>query len=629
MVFNVVMIIGILVVIGVLVWYGIKVLKQEEDFSIPENTYTIEYMVQTVADIFAEWQSMNVRDMNLSKEEALQQDRQRTELREALHKAGYGDRESKEYCILRIRDLMRKKENRKTILDIDEENINRVIHFDDPKSMKARDKFEIMLHIYKKKHDDKALTELFNEFDFKKPTIVNGETRYVVTAEMIDNAYKVVMSKHSLTYGDKLDILARRIFAEYKGFSAADVLFDYAIDEIDCGVSGIPKGIYEIKRIEDWLNDKEKRQSLKFTYQSIWIMLSALKIHLSFLEFDSQEGLVRVCQNIYQYHAIKMLSRQDPYVIGTMIDGSRIVVIRPEMSSSWAFFKRSFDSTPSIEPEALIKDKNAILPITIAKWIFRSYQNNVISGGMGTGKTTNLKSFIRFLPGDLAIRVFEGSSELNAQYAYPERNIVALQETEYCKMQEELNLGMKLNSDVTILGEMHSPESVGFYTQCTRRGSKLATGTIHTLNPKALIAYMRDSMPGFTDKEAAEQAAIDACRFDIHLDKMKDHRFCAYICEIVPKRDRRYPSEKPENKKLPLEEKHMLDEMEYFKRITDRELFEENYIVKYVKGEYVLCNMFSEETMKAMCNNLTDEDEKLFRQDMEMLQKICPITKEA
>lgn len=623
MLINALLIIGIFLIVVYIAYYYYKVLKEEEKFEIPENTYTIEYLVQTTAQIFADRQAQNVKDMNLSKEELLNKEKQRNELRDALRRAAYGDREAKEYIILSIRDLMRKEANRATLLDIDEVTINKVIHFDDRSLLKPRDKFEIIMHLYKKKHDDKALNVFVNDFDLKTPVITEeGEIYYDITAEMIDEAYDEIMSQYDITYSDKLDILARRIFASYKGFGAADILFDFSIDEIDCGVSGIPKDSYEIKQLEDLLNDKNRSKGIEYSYKSIWIMLSALKIHLSFLEFESQKELVRVCQNIYKYDASEMLSRKKGYVISTMINGSRIVVVRPPMASSWAFFARKFDSVASVAPQKLLIDDNAVIPITIMKWLIRGYQSMVISGAMGTGKTTFLKSMFRFLPADLAIRVFEASGELNAQYTYPSRNILALQETESIKMQEELDLGMKLNSDVTVIGEMASQESVSWYVQSARKGSKIAIGTIHTKTARALIDYVRDSLPGYTDKKAAEEAAIAAIRFDVHLEKEKDHRYLERITQIVPVIDRRYPSQKEENKDLSIEEKHMLDAMEYQHRQTDRQLFVDRNIVEYRNGCYYLVNMPTEDVILSIKNYLSVEEEKEFLKDMDTIKKI-------
>ena len=50
-----------------------------------------------------------------------------------------------------------------------------------------------------------------------------------------------------------------------------------------------------------------------------------------------------VCQNIYKYNNPGQLSDSNGYKINEMKDGSRVVVVRPTMSESWAFFVRKFD----------------------------------------------------------------------------------------------------------------------------------------------------------------------------------------------------------------------------------------------------------------------------------------------
>lgn len=624
MVINAMMIIGIiLLAVCAFYYYYYRILKEEEQFDIPENTYTIDYLVQITAQTFADMQAQDPKDMNLNKEDLLNKERQRTELREALKKAGLGDRESKEYIILCIRDLMRKEENRETILDIDENTIDNVIHFDNPSLLSSRDKFEIMMYFYRQKYDDRGLTQFVDDFHLKEPTVnEEGEIYYDITDEMISNAYEIVMQENFLSYSNKLDILARRIFAQFKGNGAIEILLDFSIDEIDCGVSGIPKDSYEIKQIVELFKDKEKRKKIHYSYKSIWIMLSALKIHLSFLQFESQKELIRVCQNIYKFDATEMLSRNKGYVIGTMISGNRIVVIRPPMASSWALFVRKFDSVPSIRPELLFTDKNAVIPITMIKWLIKGFQNMVISGGMGTGKTTTLKSLVRFFSADLAFRVFEISAELNLQYAYPLRNIIALQETEFIKLQEEMDLGMKLNSDITIIGEMASKESVSFYTESARKGSKMAIGTIHTNDPDSLIAYTRDAIPGYSNERAAEEAVVEALRIDLHLEKKKDHRYIGYIAEIVPLNERRYPSQMEDIPERTIEEWERIDHIEYMHRRTDRRTYTVNYLVRFTEDGYVLCNMPSERTMLSIRNNLTSEEEEQFNKDMDLLKKI-------
>ena len=48
-------------------------------------------------------------------------------------------------------------------------------------------------------------------------------------------------------------------------------------------------------------------------------------------------------KNIYKYNNPGQLSDTNGYKINEMKDGSRVVVVRPSMSETWAFFVRKFD----------------------------------------------------------------------------------------------------------------------------------------------------------------------------------------------------------------------------------------------------------------------------------------------
>ena len=72
-------------------------------------------------------------------------------------------------------------------------------------------------------------------------------------------------------------------------------------------------------------------------------MYAGKSIRLAFLSFGSEAELKRVCQNIYKYNNPGQLSDTNGYKINEMKDGSRVVVVRPSMSETWAFFVRKFD----------------------------------------------------------------------------------------------------------------------------------------------------------------------------------------------------------------------------------------------------------------------------------------------
>ena len=67
---------------------------------------------------------------------------------------------------------------------------------------------------------------------------------------------------------------------------------------------------------------------------------------------------------------------------------------------------------------------------------------------------------------------------------------------------------------------------------------------------------------------------------------------------------------------------HEEDEKEFFKRVTDRDLFETRDLVSYVNGEFVLKNLPSDEMTDEIRKKLTLEEEAEFDRDMRMLRSI-------
>ena len=108
------------------------------------------------------------------------------------------------------------------------------ISFDMPSLLSAQDKFDILIHEYKKTFSYEALTELIKKYNLAALKFVAGETKpcYVITSEEIDQIYE--QENISLTFADKLEIVTQRIYQQYKGYSSIDEVRDMNID----GVSG-------------------------------------------------------------------------------------------------------------------------------------------------------------------------------------------------------------------------------------------------------------------------------------------------------------------------------------------------------------------------------------------------------
>lgn len=604
----------LLALIVFLVWYFNK-LSSEETYDF-ENPFTIKYITQEVAEEFATSLKVNLKEQNLNRRELEARESAKQELRASLKEAAYGNPSAKKYIKNFIKDIVRSKK-----ININEDNIDNVISFGLPEGLSERDKFEIMMYFYIKEYGSRGFIQFIEDYKMLDPkTDEMGNVYYEVNKDDLTKAYYDFIQKVQVFgYNDKLEILAQRIFSEYKGFGAVDILFDCSVDEVDCGVSGIPENRFDIKTLDV--------NSITFSYESVWTVVKGINLKLSFLSLGSQDELIRICSNIYKYNAPYCLSRRNPQVVSTMKDGSRVVVVRPPVSDSWAFFVRKFDSMPSLDPTLVLRDKNNQAPLVMLKWLIRGYTNIAITGMQGTGKTTLLKSLINYFPKFLNIRVQELEFESNLRYTYTDRNIVTLQETDTVSAQEGLNLQKKMNGSCNILGEVATAEAASWLIQTSKVASLFAMFTHHAKTSEDLVIAIRNNLldskggAGFQNEEAAEDMVARAINIDVHMEAVRGHRYCARITEIVPINDRRYPSELPENESLSINDKLTIDTIEHQRRITDRSLFETRDLVVFEDGEYKFKTLPSDELMQHIFNSLTESEVEICRSELESLKQ--------
>lgn len=617
-VFNYIVILMILGLLGYVIYRYVNNISDERDDDIFKDDFTdIQTIVKKISQEFSHKLRQDFREKNMTKKEYEQRQRAKAFLRKNLNEAASGNVKAKRNIKLYIKNMLLDPNMN---FGIDESTIDEIISFEKTEDLKSQDKFEILLYVaYNLMLDENGraykangFAKIIKDYNLLQPVTVNGEKVYDFTTEHLDNVYNSVMADYTLTFNDKMEILSQRIFELYKGFGVADPLFDTGIDEIDAGLSGIPKDGFDITN---------SAKNLTYSYQSIWVMVGGIKLKLSCIGFESQDELKRVVQNIYKYNANRVLSKKTGYVVSTMKNGSRIVVMRPPFANTYAFLARKFDSTPSIEPEALIRGNNNIIPLTLIKWLIRGQRNIAITGAQGTGKSTFLKSIIRFIDSALSLRVQEISAELNLNYAYPHRNILSFQETESIKSQEGLNLQKKTSGDVNIIGEVAEAIQANFVIQTAMVASLFAMFTHHAKTAYDLVMSIANNLLDpvcgiYREKKEAVEMAAKILNIDIHLENAKGHRYLERITEIVPINERKYPSEIHPRKS------HQDDELEYWKRETDRKPFEERQLLHYENGEFVLDNLPSETMMNEIRLKLTSEEEKEFDRDMNMIKNL-------
>ena len=608
---NLILILIVLVVVGILVRYIImknKNAAQEDDVPIEDKTFTAEAIMEFVKRRLDEITKVNLYDIGLSEEELKRRKAKKYELRKALKGCTYGDVNDKKYVKELIYDLLYKE------YGINEANISRAIPFDIPSLLNSQDKFDILIYTYKKDFAYEALTQLIKKYNLATLKYVAGESKpaYVITPEEIEEIYE--KEGIVLTFQDKLNVLVQRIYQHYKGYSSIDEIRDMNIDGVSGGVSGLPESfLSQVAQTDGDYLEQITEHKVPRACDSIWIFFQGKSIRLSFLSFGKDSELKRVCQNIYKYNNPGQLSDTNGYKINEMKDGSRVVVVRPSFSETWAFFVRKFD-VQKATLEQLIKAPGKEDAIDLLRFLVRGARILSITGEQGSGKTTMLMGMIENIYETMNIRVQETAFELHLRKIYPTRNILSFRETDTISGQEGLDVQKKTDGSVNIIGEVATDPVASWMIQAAQVASKFTLFTHHAKTFPNLVTALRNSMLRtgvFTNEKTAEEQVVQVLNFDIHLVRdFRGQRYIERVTECIPLEDRNeYTFEHRDEKTLEGKlTKFMDNATRYFTKVTNKELYKYVNILEYHNDEYVITNKITDHNIKEMRENMDEND---------------------
>ncbi|OKZ78429.1 MAG: pilus assembly protein CpaF [Clostridium sp. 27_14] len=619
---NILLTVVVIIIAGLAIFYYIKKQKEQEveaTVVVDDKTYTLEMMKEFVKKRLDEITKVNLYDIGLSEEELKRRKNKKYELKKALKGCTYGDVNDKKYVKELIYDLLAKE------YGVDETNISKAISFDVPSLLTPQDKFDILIYVYKKDFGYEALTELIKKYNLAQLKYLEGESKpsYVITAQEIEDIYE--KENITLTFEDKLSVVVQRIYQHYKGYSSIDEIRDMNIDGISGGVSGLPESfLSQVAQTSsgDYLAQVSEHKVPR-ACDSIWIFFQGKSIRLAFLSFGSESELKRVCQNIYKYNNPGQLSDTNGYKINEMKDGSRVVVVRPSFSETWAFFVRKFDVKRSTLEQWFKGEPGCDDSIALLKYLVKGARIISITGEQGCGKTTMLMGMIENIYETMNIRVQETAFELHLRKIYPTRNILTFRETDTISGQEGLDVQKKTDGSVNIIGEVATDPVASWMIQAAQVASKFTLFTHHAKTFPNLVTALRNSMLRtgvFKNEKTAEEQVVQVLNFDIHLKKdFKGKRYVERITECIPIESRNeYTYDHRKEKTLEGKfDKFFDNATQYFTKTTDKELYQYRNILEYVDGEYKITNPITNENIVEMRNNMDDSDREEFDQFIE------------
>ena len=609
---NILLTMVVIILAGAGIAYFIKKNKNaeiEDEIEKDEKTYTLETMKNYVKKRLDEITKVNLYDIGLSEEELKRRKSKKYALKKALKGCTYGDVNDKRYVKELISDILAQE------YGVNESNISSAIPFDMPSLLTSQDKFDILIYVYKKEFGYEALTQLIKRYNLATLKYIQGETKpcYVITEDEIDEIYE--KEQIVLSFKDKLEIVVQRIYQHYKGYSSIDEIRDMNIDGVSGGVSGLPESfLSQVAQTDGDYLDQVAEHKVPRACDSIWIFFQGKSIRLAFLSFGTESELKRVCQNIYKYNTPGQLSDTNGYKINEMKDGSRVVVVRPSMSETWAFFVRKFDVK-----RATVEQWTGDMPgsdkvIDLLKFLVKGARITSITGEQGCGKTTLLMGMIENIYETMNLRITETAFELHLRKVYPTRNILSMRETDTISGQECLDVQKKTDGSVNIIGEVATDPVASWMIQSAQVASKFTLFTHHAKTFPDLVTALRNSMLRagvFKNEKTAEEQVVQVLNFDIHLQKdFRGRRYIERVTECIPIHDETtydhdYKGQKTMDGKV---EKFFENATTYFSKVTEQNLYRYQNVLEYVDGEYQITNKITDTNLAEMRANMDESD---------------------
>ncbi len=606
LIINLIIIILILLSMGIALYFFFvsKRYHREAVENEDPQKYTIPALIEYVKDCLNEITRTNLFELGLNEVEFKKQTNKRAELKKALKVCMHGSIVDKQFVKAFIYDILHAY--------IPNERINSIIPFNNQYLLSTKDKFTILIHMIKKEHGANALSHLIDTYELDKlKKNENEEYSYYISKQEINEIYDRM--GFMLTKEDRLEIITQTVYEQYKGLGAIDEIRDMNIDGVSAGVSGLAGDFFEFSGFREQMKGTTRYPR---NYESIWIFYKGKSIKLDFLGFESESELKRVCQIIYRYNRGGQLSESTGYRVNEMKDGSRILVVRPPFSESWAFFVRKF-YIKNVTLEMLIRDKNAHLPINLIKYIVKGGMITAVTGQQGSGKTTMLMAMIEHIYATLTLRIQEMAFELNLRKLYPGRNILSFRETETISGQMGLDIQKKTDGSVNILGEVATDPVAAWMIQMSQVASLFTLFTHHAKTTRDLVYSLRNSLlkcEMFNNEKIAEQQVVSVLDFDIHLARdYEGRRYIERITEIVELPDMPLPQNFIDKKDLGEKSAFFMETTaEYYKKMTDKKIFECHNIIEFINGQYVVVNPITKERAEKMKSAMTRKDAQQF-----------------
>lgn len=584
--------------VSITIYYIFKGKTEYEDNK--EKIYSLDYLCDYFKIMINSIINMDLDVLNLNKKDLENRRTLKKSLSNAIRKCSQGDLNAKMIVLARAKYSILNN------LNLTEDEIDNIIPFGNKDRLTARDKFEILMYLQKKSGNRRMFQGICNLTNLDRLWKDTDGYYYSISDKDIHEAFDLMPL--SLTFDDKLNILAQRIYEETYGLTVVDLLImeDVSLDSISGGVSGITRANYRYME-DDILSGSYKKP---LTHDSVWIIYKGKPIHLKFLSFKSDSEIRRICKNLAEHGRTGHLTSAEGGIKTHLADGSRVTVFRPNNASQWAFFVRKFANTSFLELKDLITDQGNHYPIEVIKWAVHGCVNLFFSGDQNSGKTTYTRAAVKEIDRRQTIRTLEADFELYLNDAYVDKNILGTRPSERLPFPKLIELLKSSEAHTILFGETASLDHAKHLINLLLAGTKRIITTGHWPTTDELVAYFVHALGGYgsSGSEDIEAMVSRLIHLDVHCVKENDgHRHIDRITEIIP-----YDYADHVSFHKTGIEGHLEEISHYLKLLTRKKTYYTRDIVIYEEGKYKMVNPIGDRLSKIILNNLPPDKRQAF-----------------
>ncbi|HEV3401688.1 MAG TPA: CpaF family protein [Acidimicrobiales bacterium] len=226
----------------------------------------------------------------------------------------------------------------------------------------------------------------------------------------------------------------------------------------------------------------------------------------------------------------RRIDESAPMVDARLPDGSRVNAVIPPLAFHGAALTiRKFAADP-LKVDDLVRF-GAFTPelATVMEACVRGKLNILVSGGTGTGKTTNLNVLSSFIPEGERIITIEDAAELQLQQSHVvtlEARPANAEGAGEVKIRDLVRNALRMRPDRIIVGEVRGGEALDML-QAMNTGHEGSMTTVHSNKPRDAISRLETMvlMAGYDlPVRAIREQIVSALHLIMHLDRLSSGR---------------------------------------------------------------------------------------------------------